>query len=238
MRGILVIVFLFFQVFAQAETLFLPYGQYQKLDHPGEIIVKGKGIRAKHSNQSIGIICGDEKCTSLRYAIFDRENVYTFGEPLNPSEKGILLKRADPKLNTARSVLVLLGGTVGSIFLVPVTAVPLLTFLGIEVIGYLSEQGGNSHYFENLDVVGHVSKLVNRNKSATAEGKVFLDQNGWNWSVKPKKVSAFRYCQTIAAILNIPTQPRNGYYVTIQVGENSYASGYDAYVSTCMAHFN
>lgn len=223
---------LFLLITTNAQASFIPYPS-TPIHNQEELVVMGKGLKARGTEQTLALVCENQECESLRYAIFDENGGHFFGSKI-PRTNEVEIQREAPRLNGARGALVMLGATVGMIFLAPLTVVSVAVFLGVDALMVISSNNSPENPFEKVDVVGQIQKLARAKKSkAVKEGKVFLSQDGWNWSVSPKKASPQRYCETIASIMKVPAINETG-EINIPVAKNSFVGDYESYMRNCL----
>ena len=219
----------FFATHAQAE--FIPYPSLP-IDLSISHQFLGKGIRARHTDHSLALVCEDTPCNTLRYVAFTSKGAFQFGEALDTEtveKSGLPIQKLDPELNSGRGALLLMGATAISALFIKKTVVPFAIFLGLDAIGGISENQGP--YFNTFDLVGQIKIATYQNHPQSLKrGEVFSDKDGWNWSSKPKKVSASNYCETIASILKVPHQSES---CNFQISENSFLCDFKSYVRVC-----
>lgn len=228
---LLTLIFSFF-LNNDAHASFIPYGA-EKVSAPESLVIMGKGISARHTGDSLALACTTEDCNTLRYAILNSDGVYFFGKPMSKTElgSGIEITRMLPSQNGGRGGITMFALTAGSIFLAPITVAPILILLGIDALIALSPN--QTENLSKLDLIGYISRGFRSVQSKTKEGKVFLNTEGWNWSVSPKKVNAKRYCETIATVLGVQHEFQGG-YCDVKVDHNTSVCDYNGYVRVCM----
>jgi hypothetical protein len=98
--------------------------------------------------------------------------------------------------SSGRGSLLLLGGLIVSIPLAPVTGgASVAIAMGAAGIVYLS--GNQSRAVQSMDFVGGYKNLF---AASGGESSAFRDQNGWNWSSRPKKKGEEVFTQVLCSI--------------------------------------
>lgn len=212
-----------------------------------ELILAGSGARAKRSDTSIALACTDQSCSQLRFVYFQNHEAYFFGKPydgvLNPkniADETFVLKNVEHRSHH-RPYLILFVGTFGSIPLVQFTTVPIIVFLALDALLFLSPN--QTVALENNDFIGAIkNKKVTRVMTRVQTSKVFLNQDGWDWSETPRKVKRSKFCLAVAAI-DHPDYMDDHNQITVRMSEHSTSQGpasffRNDYVNRCVEGLN
>lgn len=184
-----------------------------------DIKLVGRGVHVKGSTEGLVLSCLTPTCQELRfiYITDDRRAFYTgpiysfeqsyqlddqvTDEALDANAKSVMTRvlKGVEKINhrrTGRGILLVIGGTIIGGALLPIAGpAPMLIGLGISGIVALSDNQGR--ILEGFDVVGGLKNTFLKN---SRDARLFVDKNGWNWSVKPKKMPKEKFMALRQAI--------------------------------------
>jgi len=192
------------QCFAQLEKPSFPDHFYlQKVDG-SSLKIMGKGIENRKTGETLGFVCTGEpvkpsiepSCNELRMVYFNssKTEAYIFGIPLlvspigtspNPVDLKVFFKdfsqefkrtKRTHRNDSIREELAIVGGSavgIGSLF--ACVAAQALWPLGV----------GAAIFYGGVTLISVDPILFSESSSVNA----FRDQDGWNWSVQPKKIS-------------------------------------------------
>lgn len=201
--------FILFLAFTLDASAFVP--DHAERVSANAFTLAGSGVRAKGSEESLALACEVEDCSSLRFVYFDGHGgTYYFGERFagyatkdrvkDIADEAFTIRNATEHRRASRGVWLMIGLGAGSFAIVAITTVPITIFLIASFI--IAATPDTQHeFFKKHDVIGVLkNRKVTRAIGRVESSKVFLDKDGWNWSVDPKKVKTEKFCLAVAAI--------------------------------------
>jgi hypothetical protein len=165
----------------------------------------GRGVHVKGTTQGLVLSCLTPACQELRFIYMTKDQRIFYVGPVYSFEQSYevdvqvandevdanagsvvtsVLKRINHRRAGRGALLLFAGGIVGGLLLPIAGPVPLMIALG--GTGIVALSGDQTPILKGVDVVGGLkNKFVENSRDA----RLFLDKNGWNWSVQPKKIS-------------------------------------------------